>query len=227
MDSTAEPAAECFQEQIRARALARSGSWMQRTPSASRLGAVTVAILLHAMAAVWLYQLMRITPTLDRERIEVRLLDAVPSEPELPEPPSAPAKTVRTDSGKPRPLPTPRSSNPPPASQASEPERTATIDTMTLFRTDGTVRVPREQESPRPAPHVEGIRRGRELMARGLNCEAHGSDDLAHRESVGEEVTRKYLAWIGLYNPAAAQLRAEEEERRQTRCRMWKGDAQP
>ncbi len=222
MNSTAETAAEGIREQIRARARARSAAWLsRRTPPASRAAAIAAAVLLHGIAAIWLYHLMRIAPTPDRGRVEVRLLDAAPTEPALPEPP----QKARTDIGF-VPPPTvarpPRAPAPPPAAETRGPEPTITVDTARLFHADGSVRIPRMQEPPKLSPHAEGIQRGREMMARGLDCEAHAADDVAHRESVGEEVTRKYLAWIGLYNPAAAQLRAEQEEQRQTRCRLSK-----
>lgn len=222
MDDRSETAADRFREQIRARALARSGAWVQRTPWGARIGMIVLAVALHLAAAVGLYLLMRPTPTLDQERIAVRLIDAAPSEPELPEPPPAPPQAAVAKSLPPR-MARPAIAAPPADAGRAEPR--ATVETMRLFRADGAVRLPEAPEAPKPTPHAGALERGRELMARGLDCETHGPDDLAHRESAGEEVTRKYLAWIGLYNPAGAMRRAEDEERRQTRCRMWKGTA--
>ncbi|MFT3792630.1 MAG: hypothetical protein QM741_16535 [Rudaea sp.] len=190
-----------------------------------RVVAIVVTVALHLLVAISLYVLMRPRPAADGDRIEVRLLDAPPSEPVLPEPPQESARVPPRMR-----VPVTLARRPSPAASApvvaATPDRSTELDTATLFNADGSLRVP-VAPPPKSAPHEEAVRRGREMMARGLDCEAHGPDDLAHRESVGEEAARKYLAWIGLYNPAAAQRRAELEEQRQTRCRMWKKEAGP
>jgi hypothetical protein len=214
--------ADRFREEVRLRALARAKLPGPRAPRALRIGAILVAVALHLGAAIFLYFLMQQHPAADRDRIEVRLLYGPPPEPALPEPPPPPAKAAPPI--KPSTVPVRQSSQavPAPASVSAAPNKEALPDTVTLFRADGMLRLP-EPLPPKLAPHEERIRRGREVMARGLDCATQGPDDLSHRESVGEEVTRKYLSWIGLYNAAAAERRAEEEEHRQTRCRMWQG----
>lgn len=209
---------------VRQRALAHARARTSRAPSGLRIGAIAAAILLHLFAASFLYLLMRARAVLDQDRIEVRLLDAVPVEPALPEPPPLPPKAPPPTAAKSPPARTPAAPvRTQPAAQAEADAPPKSIDTATLFRADGSIRLPPPGAAPKAAPHEENIERGRALMARGLDCDVHAPDDLAHRESLGEEVARKYLSWVGLYNPAAAQHRAEQEEKRQTRCRMWKG----
>lgn len=226
MDSAADIAAEHLRERTRLRALAHARARPPRPPAGVRAGAIAAAILLHLIAAIGLYLLMRPKPTVDGGRIEVHLLDALPREPDLPEPPR---RTARTEPGPREPvaaLRRPKPSASTPVAAAAETSQVTTLDAGALFAPDGTVRLP-SVPVQKSAPHAEGIRRGRELMARGLDCDAHEPDDLAHRESAGEEVARKYLAWLNLYNPYAAQRRAEQEEARQTRCRMWRSGALP
>lgn len=91
---------------------------------------------------------------------------------------------------------------------------------VSLFNTDGSLRMPPEAKAPRGLPEPDVIK-GRELMSRGLDCEA--PDALGSGESLGESVARKYLAWIGLYNSYSAQRRAELLEERKERCKRWRG----
>lgn len=81
-----EPVDDC-NKGIRARALAHARAQETRAPRSLRIVAISTAILLHLIAAVCLYLLMRPHLMLDEGRIEVRLLDAAPVEPVLPEPP--------------------------------------------------------------------------------------------------------------------------------------------
>ena len=91
-----------------------------------------------------------------------------------------------------------------------------------IFNPDGSLHLPLEKNPGKgiPAPDVA---KGRELMGRGLDCEA--PDALGTGESLGEETARRYLSWIGLYNPYAAQRRAELLEERKARCRRWRGES--
>ncbi len=225
MADALDPGADRFREEVRLRALARAGASKSPVPRSLRVGAIAVAVVLHLGAAMALYFLMQRHPARDADRIAVRLLDTPPAEPALPEPPPPTPRQAALPS---KPVPALSRPSSPPLRTAAPvaPNKAAATDTLSLFNADGSVRSPAPSPFAKPAPHEEQIERGRELMARGLDCTAHDADDLAHRESVGEEVTRKYLSWIGLYNPAAAQRRAEEEEKRQVRCRMWKGAGQ-
>ena len=91
---------------------------------------------------------------------------------------------------------------------------------VTIFNPDGSLQLPPQAKPQRGLPEPD-IVKGRELMGRGLDCEA--PDALGSGESLGEGVARKYLAWIGLYNPYSAQLRAEQRAERHERCKRWRG----
>jgi len=103
----------------------------------------------------------------------------------------------------------------PPATDPSPPH-------VTLFNPDGSLRLPSEAKPQRGLPEPDIIK-GRELMGRGLDCEA--PDAPGSGESLGEGVARKYLSWIGLYNPYSAQHRAELREERKERCKRWRGQS--
>ena len=89
---------------------------------------------------------------------------------------------------------------------------------MQLFNRDGSVLAPAEPK-PSPQPFEADVAKGRELMGRGLSCES--PDALGGHESLGEGVARKYLSWVGMYNPFKAQLRAEQAAERLARCKHW------
>src|SRR5579883_1429300 len=178
-----DPNTDRFREEVRFRALARARRRQPRAPRILHVGAVAIAVTLHLGAAIILYCLMRQHPVADRDRITVRLLDSTPAEPALPEPPPGPPKVVSL----PRAVRTPiRPAGPPaPISAPTSREKEAMPDTAVLFNADGTVRLSAPSTTPQPTRHEENLGRGRELMARGLDCAAHDSDDLAHRESAG------------------------------------------
>jgi hypothetical protein len=97
-----------------------------------------------------------------------------------------------------------------------------TAPSVTLFNPDGSLRLPLEAKPQKGLPEPD-IAKGRELMSRGLDCEA--PDALGSGESLGESVARKYLSWIGMYNPYSAQRRAELLEERKQRCKRWRGQS--
>ena len=220
MEGTPNAAEDRFRDAIRSRALRRMQP--RPEPRGPRIGALAVAVLLHLGAGLCLYLLMRPPPAMDPDRIEVRLLDAAPSEPDLPEPPPPIRAAPKSEARVQAPV---RPSNP--AASSPPAERVPQVpNAIALFNGDGSVRLPPPLPA-KPESHRDALERGRALMARGLDCTTHAPDQDAHRENAGEEVARKYLSWIGLYNPAAAQLRAEQEEQRQARCRMWLREAEP
>lgn len=158
-------AADDWNEGIRARALAHVRASETRGPRPPRIVAVSAAILLHLLAAVCLYLLMRPRPVVDEGSIEVRLLDAAPSEPSLPEPPVRVNAAVPALIRVPKPATTSSPSemaNAPPLAAESSPATSS----ARLFNSDGSVRL---VPTPRRTPREEGIERARELMARGHN----------------------------------------------------------
>jgi hypothetical protein len=127
-------------EGVRARALAHARAHEARGPRSLRIVAISAAILLHLIAAVWLYLLMRPQPMLDEGRIEVRLLDATPVEPVLPEPPPStrPPPPLSTTAAAPR---APVATESPPLPSVAPVESTAQPH---VFNSDGSVDIPAE-----------------------------------------------------------------------------------
>ncbi len=91
------------------------------------------------------------------------------------------------------------------------------IQSLRVFDTNGGVILAKEKAA-QPNSFDINVTEGRELMGRGLNC-VYANE---HHESLGESTARKYLAWLGLYNPYAANRSAELEEEREERCKRWK-----
>ena len=144
-----------WRDLVRARALARKGIWLPHESRTSRVVAIAAAVLLHALAALYLYFLMRPVLTEDRGRIEVRLLDAAPSEPALPEPPPMSSRILRAEPEKPASAPfaaQPGMPSDKSTLRSAEPEQTATIDAAKFFNPDGSVAIPREQTKTSSMP---------------------------------------------------------------------------
>lgn len=144
MENTVDTVAERFREHVRARALAHVHARVPLSSKAVRRGALLFAVLLHLILAVWIHFAMRPQPTDDGDRIEVRLLNAPPAEPSLPEPPSAPPRANVPSSTNRRMADVPISA-PPPRTDAVPQEETA----LHLFNADGSVAIPRENTESR------------------------------------------------------------------------------
>ncbi len=134
-------AADRWRESVRARALAHARAREPRGPRQLRVAAVCAAILLHLFAAVALYLLMRPRLMIDEGRIAVRLLDAAPSEPPMPEPaPVRPgADAVRVANARHAEI------QAPPALPAHVDAAAAAETSLHLFNADGSVALPREE----------------------------------------------------------------------------------
>ncbi|MBS0568159.1 MAG: hypothetical protein JSS59_12235 [Proteobacteria bacterium] len=158
-------AVDDWSDGIRARALAHVRMRGVRGSSPLRIAAISAAILLHLIAVLCLYLLMRPHPMPDEGRIEVRLLDAAAPEPSLPEPPVQANAVVRApiEPAMPAMTSTPPEMTNAPAAREAPP---AAISSARLFNSDGSVRLP---PAPPRTPHEEGIERARELLARGHN----------------------------------------------------------
>jgi len=154
---------------VRLRAIAHARRRAVRAPRSLRYGAIAIAVLVHFGAAMFLYVLMLPHPSVDRDRIEVRLLEAPSAIPVLPEPPPKPESATSPAAAPvapPRALPTASATTAPNtiATQAASPD--ALVTTAHLFNPDGSVRLASEAK---PSVHEEGMERARELMARGHN----------------------------------------------------------
>jgi hypothetical protein len=160
-------AVEQWNEGVRARAIAHARA---REPGGPRLlgaTAICIAIIVHLFAAIGLYLLMQPRPVVDEGRLEVRLLDAAPVEPELPQPPDRSAPTAAPSTASQHPEPTlaaaPSVATAPPS---SAPAPSAPSLSARWLNPDGSVRL---APAAKPSAHEAGLERGRELMARGHN----------------------------------------------------------
>ena len=140
MENTVDTVAEHFREYVRARALGHVHARVPLSSKAVRRGALLFAVLLHLILALWIHFATRLQPTDDGDRIEVRLLNAPPTEPSLPEPPSAPLRANVPSSTNQRTVEVPISPPPPPRTDVV-PQQEVTLH---LFNADGSVAIPRE-----------------------------------------------------------------------------------
>lgn len=94
--------------------------------------------------------------------------------------------------------------------------------TLNLFNTDGSLRMPKTRTHIGPEkidnPQEAGKARWAEIQSRGenpLDCKKTRFANAFRRdESVGDEVARKYLGWVGLADRAGIAERAAEKQRR-------------
>jgi hypothetical protein len=170
-------------------------------------------VMLHATAIYLATRSLSLPPARQSEGALSVSIVATPPEPALPVPtphlnrarPVPPAAMMRVTRSAP----------------VAEPSN-HTHSSVQIFNRDGSVALPRVA-APQKSPFDADVVKGRELMSRGLDCDP--GDPLSTHESLGEEVARKYLGWIGLYNGYAAERRAELHEERKQRCARWKGQS--
>ena len=136
--------------------------------------------------------------------IQVRFLEPDAAEPPLPNPPSrnvdaAVHRVVRTVA--------PATSAAPARVESADPA----IDSSALFNPDGSIRMPAEAAASAPTPQDVAA----ELMHRGHNIVHCRTTRFARAykrdESLGDEISRKYLVWVGLYNRDVVEARAERK----------------
>jgi hypothetical protein len=158
-------------------------------------------LLLHLALLIGLRDAMRPGPANEETFIEVRFLAAGEPEPPLPQ---TPRRDVAAAQSSPRRT---ANSDPPAAAPVDAmPERAASA--LMLFNPDGSVRLP--DAAALPAPTAAAL--AAELMHRGHNivhCRTtRFAGVYARDESLGDEISRKYLVWVGLYNRAIVEARA-------------------
>ena len=89
-----------------------------------------------------------------------------------------------------------------------------------LFNPDGSIKLTPEVVAPHAPvnPQEAARRRWADIEKRGdnpLDCKrTRFAQAFKRDESVGDEVSRKYLKWIGLGDSEAIQHRAEQREQR-------------
>ncbi len=173
---------------------------------------IVAAMHFIALYVVTQTHLVRLV-TPDDVPLAVSLLATPQPEPDLPQP-------QRRTSPRSHKLPTPPVTIR--ASHSDQPTAAAAAAPLQLFNRDGSVRLPDAPDDP-SRPFDADVAKGRELMGRGLDCEK--PDALSTHESLGEEVARKYLSWIGMYNSFSAERRAELRDEKIARCARWKAQS--
>ncbi|GEM_PF-635635 len=195
-------------------------------------------LLLHLLAAAGLREAMRPRPlpapdvARDDVVVQVHLIEPTPVEtppvtqelPPLVVEPARPSAAAVNSPAPARREPPSRPSAPPPRTVGAD---EAIVATPRLYNPDGSLRL---DLAPRGAPArtvptrplADDIAAGKALMQRGHNivrCRRTAFAD-AYRpdESAGDEVSRKYLSWIGLYNPHSAQKSAERRAEARGAC---------
>src|SRR5438309_3071338 len=128
---------------MRERALAHARVSRAVWPRGWKWFAVTAAVLALVLLAVWLRHLMQAHPAFDDERIEVRLIDAPPPEPELPVPPPIVAQLHTPVASI-----APRRANTAPAAPAPvvSQETPNGVQQLRLYNIDGSIIVPPETD---------------------------------------------------------------------------------
>lgn len=200
MESATDNAAEHIRQHIRARAVARARRPQSQVAPGLRIFAVATAIALHGIGALWLYLSMLSKADVDRDRIEVRLLDAARPEPALPEPPPmSPKISQAVPEARARPSAPQTRAEPLSAPVARAPNENVVLDTSTLFTPDGAVRL---APAPGPTPHEAALERANELMSREhnvLRCAQAGFDPRATAEDQGAHMKRQAKLWGFMY----------------------------
>lgn len=146
---------------VRVRAVGRK---QRPLPSNVLRWALAIALLVHALLAWWLRDLMQPQALVDAERIEVRLIDAIPPEPALPVPPAMPVK-VAVEPEERRAL---RSTRQQASVMASAPQTQDTPPEMSLqlYNRDGSIALPAETLEVAPSHFSASSTAPSALMAR-------------------------------------------------------------
>jgi hypothetical protein len=186
---------------IRKRALAhlqRAPAWPRRW----RIAAIALLLILHTAGLILVRRAMHPNVSLPQAKIEVRLIAAMP-EPALPEPPVHAAHVLAREALR---ASAPRT----PAAPAPAREAVATQE-LRLFNADGSLQLQAEKSFD-----AMPERQAAELRSRGHNIihcrQTRFAQGYRRDATVGEEVSRRYLKWIGLYNAAYVEAKAAQRE---------------
>lgn len=205
-------AADCQSFIEAAPSFGRTSPFVRKPMSRPVAAALGIVLAIHAVLIALALRTADIGKRVSVDTIlDIALIAAPPPIPPLPQPSPHTVTRIRTPTRAPVVAPTT-------APTVHEASPAADTPSVQLFNRDGSVLAPAEPKAA-PQPFEADIAKGRELMGRGLSCE--GPDALGGHESLGEGVARKYLSWIGMYNPFNAQLRAEQAAERLARCKHW------
>ncbi len=191
-------------------------------------GLVAAALLMNLL---WMLGLDRAMAPFDRAEtnrgpIVVNII-TLPEIFEIPPEPQPEHIEFRSRPSKVRIVPPETKSTPPPLTAESSSETQARIGaagepTLNLFNPDGSVRMPKLSTRIGPEkidnPQEAGKAQWAEIQNRGenpLDCKKTRFAKAFRRdESVGDEISRKYLRWIGLADGAVIGERAAAKQRR-------------
>lgn len=208
--------------------LARRRAWLhaRRWPPRERNPwlwlIVLVIVLVHVAWFVGLHSAARPRPVIVRESaVVVRLIEDMPL-PVVADVPREmePLIVIAPQEGSANNSPAPARREAParpvaPAAPTSQPgEVDAVVATPRLYNADGSLIVPRGDVEAKPRTALEqGFAAAAELHSRGHNVVRCRRTRFAGAwkpdESVGDQVSRKYLSYIGMYNPHSAAKAAE------------------
>lgn len=155
---------------------------------------LALLIAAHLWIIIALHLAGQSPPAAGETFMQVHFIAEAAPEPPLPKPPlrraAAPRDIVPSA---------------PTSSDAAAPPRAA--QSLSLFGLDGSIRM------PVASPFVPTqLAAGEELMHRGHNIVHCRTTQFARAykrdESLGDEISRKYLVWIGLYNRDVIEARA-------------------
>ena len=146
----ASPAAPSLREAVRMRARARRAPALAH---AARRIALLVALCVHLLLAWWLYALMRQPPGADSGRIEVRLIDTLPPEPALPEPPAAAVVHAPPSAPTSVEISRARSAEPAPQQTQEAAAQAPAAPEIHIYNPDGSIALPAQQVVPDAPSH--------------------------------------------------------------------------
>lgn len=199
-----EPELAIWREEIRRHALTQLACRPAKPPRFLRISALVFLLSVHAVLLIALRVGMHRSPATNETAVEVRFLDADLPEPQLPVP-----STPRPAAVTPRVTARVIAAASPVAPAAAPPE---TAVSPQLFNPDGSIRVPPEPRLHAPTPQQISA----ELMQRGhniLRCRrTRFASGYKRDESVGDEIARKYLVWIGMYNADFVERKAAQRQ---------------
>ena len=178
--------------------LQRVPAWPRRW----RIAAIALLLILHTVGVILVRRAMHPHASWPQAKIEVRLIATMP-EPALPEPPVHAARVLAREALR-------ASASRIPAAPAPAPEA-AIVQELRLFNGDGSLRL-----QPEKSFDAMPERQAAELRSRGHNIihcrQTRFAQGYRREATVGEEVSRRYLRWIGLYNAAYVEAKAAQRE---------------
>lgn len=211
------------------RSLARDRRWRARAfERRTFIGMAAVAVLLNLM---WIFGLDRVMLSSfeenpDRGPIQVSIIEPDPVFEIPPEPVPAPSEFKQRQSAIVIAPPVAKMT-PPPLNSADSNATQARIGAagaggLRLFNADGSIRLPEAGSANGTETAANPIEAGKarwaEMQVRGenpLDCQrSRFAAAYAPDESLGDKVSRKYLKWIGLADPAGIAERAAAQQAR-------------